>query len=83
MATTTGCPGQCAGGSTSQFGGSRIMRIGLSLKRKNDTMMTIQEIEKKLETVDKFEYYSTADNKTYVVEKTPKGFSMTKKESIQ
>jgi len=46
-------------------------------------MMTIQEVEKKLETVDKFEYYSTADNKTYVVEKTPKGFSMTKKESIQ
>lgn len=44
--------------------------------------MTIQEVEKKLEKVDTFEYYSIVDNKTYVVEKTPKGFSMTKKESL-
>lgn len=44
--------------------------------------MKIQEVQEKLETTDKFEYYSTTDNKTYIVEKTPNGFSMTKKESI-
>ena len=44
--------------------------------------MNIQEVQEKLKTIDKFEYHSTADNKTYVVEKTPKGFSMTKKESL-
>jgi hypothetical protein len=57
------------------------MQIGLSLKRKNDTMM-IEEVKEKLKTVDKFEY-TAADGKTYIIGKTDKGFSMTKKEAIQ
>ena len=45
--------------------------------------MTLQGVEKKLKTVDKFEY-AADDGKTYIVEKTPKGgFRMTKKEAIQ
>ena len=50
----------------------------------NDTQMTLQEVEKKLEKFDEFEYYSKVDGKTYIVEKTPKGgFSITKKEAVQ
>ena len=45
--------------------------------------MTLQEVEKKLEKFDAFEYYSKVDGKTYIVEKTPKGgFSITKKEAV-
>ena len=45
-------------------------------------MMTLQEVEKKLKTVDKFEYTAN-DGKTYIIGKTDKGYSITKKEAIQ
>ena len=45
-------------------------------------MMTIQEVEKKLETVDKFEYTAN-DGKTHIIGKTEKGYSIIKKEAIQ
>ena len=44
--------------------------------------MTIEEVEEKLKTVDEFEY-AADDEKIYIIGKTDKGFSMTKKEAIQ
>lgn len=40
--------------------------------------MKIQEVEEKLKTVEKFEW-EDVDGKTYIIEKTPNGFRMTKK----